>query len=158
MASRYERYQYIYGNTARAVEEPVRIPDQREPEKKQKVQEPAKKTVVRHHRVVEFNSKFTVNLAIAVAAMVFICVLYLNGQFQLNQQIHNISAKRTELTALINENHAKKSNLEKKVDYEELKEYAKDKLNMIVPGEKNTIYYNGTDSDYVRQYEEIPQE
>ena len=158
MASRYERYQYIYGNTARAVEEPVRIPDQREQEEKQQVKKPAQKPVARHHRVLEFNSKFTVTLTAAVAAMVLICMVYLNGQYQLNHQIRSISAKRTELTTLVNENHAKKSNLDKKVDYEEIKESAKDKLGMVVPGEKNTIYYSGADSDYVRQYEEIPQE
>ena len=136
MASRYERYQYIYGNTARAVEEPVPEPKEQEPKR----QQPARKKVVRrNHRVLEFNSRFTKTLTAAVAAMVIICVTYLHGQYQLSHQIHSISAKRTQLTALVNENHAKKSNLNKSVDYDSIKEYAKDKLGMVVPGEKNTI-------------------
>lgn len=155
MASRYERYQYIYGNTARAVE--VAVPERREREPEPIVKQPAKKNVVRRsHRVMEFNSRFTLTLTTAVAALVIICVTYLHGQYQLSHQIQNISAKQTKLTALINENHAQRSNLTKSVNYDSIKEYAKTELGMVVPGEKYTIYYDGASSDYVRQYEDIP--
>lgn len=152
MASRYERYQYIYGNTAPAVEEPVPERREREPE----VTRSTKKVVRRTHRVMQFDSRFTLRLTTAVAAMVIICVTYLHGQYQLSHQIQSISEKRTKLTTLINENHAQKSNMSKSVDYDSIKEYAKNELGMVVPGEKNTIYYDGASSDYVRQYEDIP--
>lgn len=154
MASRYERYQYIYGNTARAVE--TAVPERREREPEPRVKQPVRKVVKRNHRVMEFNSRFTLTLTTAVAALVIICVTYLHGQYQLSHQIQSISAKQTKLTALVNENHAQRSNLSKSVDYDSIKEYAKTELGMVVPGEKYTIYYDGASSDYVRQYEDIP--
>lgn len=153
MATRYERYQYIYGNTARAVE--VTVP---EPEKEQKreQQRAPKKKVKSNPRVLEFNGRFTATVAMAIVAVVVICVTYLHGQNQLNNQAKAISSKRAALTALINENHALESNLDKKVNYDEIKVYAQENLDMIIPSENDTIYYEGTSSDYVRQYAEIP--
>ena len=153
MASRYERYQYIYGNTVRAEEAVVPEPNQQE----EQVRQPEKKKQASGSRkVTDFSKSFTKTLVVAVAAMVIICISYLHGQYQLNNQIREISAKQTELAALINENHAKKSSLDQVVDYDEIREYAKEKLGMVTPGEKNTIYYDGAASDYVRQYEDIP--
>lgn len=153
MASRYERYQYIYGNTVRA-EEAV-MPEPNQPE--EQVRQPEKKKQATGNRkVLDFNRSFTKSLSIAVAAVVIICISYLHGQHQLNNRIREISAKQTELATLISENHARKSNLDKVVDYDEIREYAKEKLGMVTPGEKNTIYYDGAASDYVRQYEDIP--
>ncbi|MDO4554317.1 MAG: septum formation initiator family protein [Lachnospiraceae bacterium] len=155
MASRYERYQYIYGNTVREVEEPVLEPKRKEqPEERR---QPKKKRVVKSNpRVREFNAAFTMTLTVAVAALVIICAAYLQGQHQLSEQIQSISSKRTELTTLISENNSKRANLEKSVDYDSIKEYAQETLGMSVPGEESTIYYEGASSDYVRQYEDIP--
>ena len=150
--SRYERYQYIYGNTARAVEVPVEEPVKKQPERQTKT----RKKVKSNKKVLEFNGRFTATVAFAVVALVFICVTYLHGQYQLHNQMSSISSKRATLTALTNENHAMASNLDKKVDYDEIKAYAKEHLGMMEPTEKNTIYYEGTSSDYLRQYAEIP--
>jgi cell division protein FtsB len=159
MASRDERYQYIYGNTARAVAEPepVEAP-KKEPERRQPASRPAQRPIRSNQRVLEFNSRFTVTLSLAVTAIVVICVMYLHGQAKLDRTVSELSTKRTELTSLLSENHALSSNLDKKVDYDEIKEYARENLNMITPGEKYTIYYENAGSEYVRQYEDIPQE
>ena len=42
-----------------------------------------------------------------------------------------------------------------KVDYDVIKQQAME-LGMVLPTEQNTIHYEGTPSDYVRQYAEIP--
>lgn len=151
--SRYERYQYIYGNNARTVEVEVEEPVRKQRETQQRT---TQRKVKSNPRVLEFSGRFTATVGLSVAALVFICVTYLNGQHQLNNQISSISAKRAELTSLINENHALASNLDKKVNYDEIRTYAEESLGMIAPNEGNTIYYEGTSSDYVRQYAEIP--
>lgn len=152
MASRNERYQYIYGNTARTMEEPASEPRKREGG----ASEPQKRAK-RRPRVREFNSSFTGILSFAVAMLVVICIFYLHGQAQLEQQIQDISVKRTKLASLLNENHEIQTELNKNVDYDELREYAEKNLGMTVPDEEHTIYYDGADPDYVRQYEEIPE-
>ena len=151
--SRYERYQYIYGNNARTVEVEVQEPVRKQRETQQRT---TQRKVKSNPRVLEFSGRFTATVGLSVAALVFICVTYLNGQHQLNNQISSISAKRAELTSLINENHALASNLDKKVNYDEIRTYAEESLGMVAPNEGNTIYYEGTSSDYVRQYAEIP--
>lgn len=151
--SRYERYQYIYGNTARAVEVPVEEPVKQQPERQKKT---TKTKVKSNRKVLEFNGSFTATVGLAVVSLVIICVTYLNGQHQLNNQISSISSKRAALTALTNENHALASNLDKKIDYDEIRTYAEESLGMVMPSESNTIYYEGTSSDYVRQYADIP--
>ncbi len=151
--SRYERYQYIYGNNARTVQVEVEEPVRKQRETQQRT---TQRKVKSNPRVLEFSGRFTATVGLCVAALVFICVTYLNGQHQLNNQIRSISAKRSELTSLINENHALASNLDKKVNYDEIRTYAEESLGMVAPTEGNTIYYEGTSSDYVRQYAEIP--
>lgn len=151
--SRYERYQYIYGNNARTVEVEVEEPAKRQRETQKKA---TQRKVKSNPRVLEFSGRFTATVGLCVATLVLICVTYLSGQHQLNNQIKSISSKRAELTSLINENHALASNLDKKVDYDEIRTYAEESLSMVDPTEGNTIYYEGTSSDYVRQYAEIP--
>ena len=152
--TRYERYQYIYGNTARAVEVevPVETPKEREQHRVRKESKP----VIRSNRaVLEFDGRFTMTVAVAVFAVVALCITYLFGQSQLNQQAKEVASKRTKLAALVSENHAKESNLDKKTDLDEIRTYAAEELGMIEPSEQDTIYYEGTPSDYVRQYAEI---
>ena len=152
MNDRYERYQYIYGNTVRTVEAPVMEPV----EKQKKEQKTKTKTKVRSNpKVLEFNGRFTALLAVSIVAVVLCCVTYLYGQSMINDQMNRIARKQTTLSTLRSENQAREANLDAKVDYDAIKQQAGE-MGMISPGEESIIYYEGTPSDYVRQYAEIP--
>lgn len=154
MSDRQERYQYIYGNTVRKadVTAPVYEPTRRTEEvQKEKV----RKTVKHNPKVLEFNGRFTAVLALSIMAVVLFCVTYLYGQSLLGNQMNQIARKQTSLAALRSENQSLEANLEKKIDYDSIKVQAAE-LGMTTPTEQNTIYYEGTPSDYVRQYAEIP--
>lgn len=152
MNDRYERYQYIYGNTVRTVEAPVMEPV----EKQKKEQKTKTKTKVRSNpKVLEFNGRFTALLAVSIVAVVLFCVTYLYGQSMINDQMNRIARKQTTLSTLRSENQAREANLDAKVDYDAIKQQAGE-MGMISPGEESIIYYEGTPSDYVRQYAEIP--
>lgn len=156
MNDRYERYQFIYGNTVRTVE----MPEEQPTEKRRPEQEPQRrtKTKVKYNpRVLEFNGRFTALLAVSIMAVVLFCVTYLYGQSLLHKQMNVISRKQTTLTTMKSENQSVKANLEKKVDHEEIRQRAEE-LGMVTPGEDQTIYYEGNPSDYVRQYADIPSE
>ena len=154
MSDRQERYQYIYGNTVRKVDvaapayEPVSRPEEVH-------RRPVKKTVKHNPKVLEFNGRFTAVLALSIMAVVLFCVTYLYGQSVIGNQMNQIARKQTTLATLRSENQSLEANLEKKVDYDAIKEQA-GALGMVTPTEQNTIYYEGTPSDYVRQYAEIP--
>lgn len=154
MSDRQARYQYIYGSTARALEAevPAAKPERREQETTKRTAQPK----VKHNpKVLEFNGRFTAVLALSIMAVVIFCVTYLYGQSVLEKQMNQIARKQTTLATLRSENQSLEANLDKKVDYNALKEQAVE-LGMTVPEEQNTIYYEGTPSDYVRQYAEIP--
>ena len=152
MNDRYERYQYIYGNTVRTVEAPVMEPV----EKQKKEQKTKTKTKVRSNpKVLEFNGRFTALLAVSIVAVVLFCVTYLYGQSMINDQMNRIARKQTTLSTLRSENQAREANLDAKVDYDAIKQQAGE-MGIISPGEESIIYYEGTPSDYVRQYAEIP--
>lgn len=154
MSDRYERYQYIYGNTARAVEMPVEEPVTKQ-EEKQKKNVKTKAKVKHNPRVLEYGSRFTAIVAVSIIAVVLFCVSYLYSQSLLGDQMSAIARKQTTLATLKSENQSLEANLEKKVDYDSIKEQAGE-LGMVVPTEQDTIYYEGTPSDYVRQYADIP--
>ena len=145
MNDRYERYQYIYGNTVRTVEAPVMEPV----EKQKKEQKTKTKTKVRSNpKVLEFNGRFTALLAVSIVAVVLFCVTYLYGQSMINDQMNRIARKQTTLSTLRSENQAREANLDAKVDYDAIKQQAGE-MGMISPGEESIIYYEGTPSDYV---------
>lgn len=156
MNSRYERYQYIYGSTARAAEVPEQEPERSQTGPQKKTKTPVRKKVKPNPKVLEFNSRFTAVLAVSITIVVLFCLSFLYGQSILHDRMSNIARKQTILSTLKSENQSLAANLEKKVDYDAIKEQAAE-LGMIVPTEQDTIYYEGTPSDYVRQYAEIPE-
>ena len=153
MSDRQARYQYIYGSTARALE--VEMPAEQPVRKQQQTKKTAQPKVKHNPRVLEFNGRFTAVLALSIMAVVLFSVTYLYGQSLLGEQMNQIARKQTTLATLRSENQSLEANLEKKIDYDAIKKQAVE-LGMVVPEEQNTIYYDGTPSDYVRQYAEIP--
>lgn len=152
MDDRYETYQFIYGNTARTVEAPAEQPEeQKRPEEHRRT----RKTVKHNPRVLEFNGRFMKMLTVSIIAVVVICVAYLYGQSIIQKQVSSISAKQTKLSTLKSENQSMEANLDKKVDLDAIRQQA-EKLGMVTPEEEQIIYYEGTPSDYVRQYADIP--
>ncbi|MGN0466921.1 MAG: hypothetical protein ACI4F9_11330 [Lachnospiraceae bacterium] len=163
---RLERYQLIYGNNVRKLdEEVVHIPEPREnqtpvvtnkqtKQKKKRVSSYVKRN---REKAMEFNASYTVVLTVALTAIVIICIAYLTGQNKLNTQINLITSKQKELAAIVNENHAKKANLEKSIDLEEIRDFAINSLGLQEPTQSQIIYYDGVNADYVKQYEQVPE-
>lgn len=59
------------------------------------------------------------------------------------------------LNMKVNENYVKIDAIKSEIKFEELKMKAYMEFNMITPTEKNIIYFDKTDSGFVRQYENI---
>lgn len=163
---RLERYQLIYGNNVRKLdeEEVTHVPEPKEsqtPVIKKKEAKQKKKRVSRYvkrnrEKAMEFNAGYTAVLTVALVAIVIICIAYLTGQNKLNTQINLITSKQKQLATMMNENHAKKANLEKSIDLEEIRDFAINSLGLQEPTQDQVIYYDGVSSDYVKQYEQVP--
>jgi cell division protein FtsL len=145
-----ERYELIYGNTARVME-PAPEPVKPKAPKKQ----PKKRTKTRTQHVfdIEWRSK---SVYVAVVVLALMCISYVNlsaGNIQLRKDIATL---KTELNVAQIENDDLEAEIYNETDYDSIKQTAISKLGMTKPKKSHIIKFSTTDSDYVRQYSSIP--
>ena len=159
MEAKRQRYQYnnysIDGNNARKLQV---IPGYNEPE----VLEPRKLPVREKRRKpkadigIDLFSVFFLTLAIAVT--LYTCINYLQVQSGLTEQNKEIAELEHSLLKLQNQNKDALSELNTSLDLAHIYKVATKELGMVYPKENQIITYKSNLSDYVRQYEEIPEE
>ena len=160
---------YVDGNTVRKLapdpyerksreEERERIRQERERARREEKRKNNQKIAIQNReKVLKLDLKYTLFLAIAVAATLLICIYYLSLQSQLTAQTKSISSLKSELNALTDENLATQERINNAIDLEKVYEVAKGELGMDYATKGQIIYYSGTSDDYVKQYKEIPQ-
>ena len=90
------------------------------------------------------------------AVMLFmglLCFRYIQLQTEVNTRIHKIEVQ---LDKLRQKNDALQNAINTSVNPEEVYEIATKELGMVYPGENQVIEYKKSESEYVRQYENIP--
>ena len=71
-------------------------------------------------------------------------------------RIHNIETIEKELEFLKSENDALETRINTSLDLDYVYRVATEELGMVYPNKNQVILYNKTESEYVRQYEDIP--
>ena len=94
-------------------------------------------------------------LAMVVAGSALIN--YVQMQFQVTNNVKQIAQLESELITLTQTNDETHAKIVNSVDLEEVRKIAMGQLGMIYPEEGQIITYSNSGSDYVRQYEDIPQ-
>lgn len=150
------RSAYVYGNTAPAYK-PHR--DQAAPARRQ-VRQPA----VHHHTVrrnqekaLQMDLPYVLALTIAAACVLFICVNYLHVQSGMAARIRNIEILEQEVEQLKAENDALETSINTNIDLDHIYEVATQELGMVYANRGQVLMYDKTESEYVRQNEDIPQ-
>jgi len=98
-------------------------------------------------------------ISFMVAALLVVCVVligYIKLQSDITNRITHISEMESELNELKLANDETYTKIMSSVDLEEIKRIAINELGMRYAGEGQVITYSGEGSDYVRQYDEIP--
>lgn len=163
-----ERYQYIYGSNATRLDETGR--DAGKGAKRAGVTS-AKKAASRPERTVDaekeaailknrqklqaFDWKFTVVAAVAVLFCAAASLFYIDGTVRLNELSSQVSELKSEKAELMSKKAALQTEIDKSINLDEIRKFAKDDLHMIYPDPDHTIYYNDSASDYFRQYESV---
>lgn len=156
--ARQERYNLIYGNTARKMEaEPVRPEPER---RKKKVRHRARpKTSARtrqnQQKAMEIDFAFIRVLIAAVLVVTAVSLFYLSERAKLMEQREKLSDKREQLNTLQVENEDLNLEIEQSIDLGQIEKTAK-KYGMKEPSSSQIIHYDSTDVEYVRQYDDIP--
>ncbi|MBP5159285.1 MAG: septum formation initiator family protein [Lachnospiraceae bacterium] len=129
-------------------------PDRRPARRPEVVSEPE----VKLKRVWNIDMMHVLMLMIAVAALVFTCYRYLGTKAELSETGKQVTAMESKLQTLRSKNSSELAELNKPMDSEYLLSYAVTRLGMVYPNENTTFSYQVSDSGYVKQYEQMPEE
>lgn len=104
------------------------------------------------------NSGYVVFLGMAAVLCLVICVNYVKTQSRLTSYSKNITALQEELANLKEENNTKYNAVMDSVNLEEIREKAQKELGMVYASPEQIVEYDRPSTDYVRQYEDIPED
>ena len=146
---------YVYGNTVRAAEpkrETVR------PQQPSKHQQTVSRTVRRNQeKALQMDLPYVVMLTFAALCALYICVSYLHVQSSITARMHHIEQMEAELEQLRAENDALETSINTSIDLNKIYEIATKELGMVYAKKDQVLLYDKTESEYVRQYEDIPE-
>ena len=145
---------YVDGNVVRKVETAV-------PKKAPKPSEgEAAKTnrMIRKNRerAISMDFPYLIVFSAAMIAMLFLCANYIAIQSKLTSTIKQTQKNESNLEKLRNENDSLENMIATYVDLDHIYDVATNKLGMIYAKKNQVITYEKTESEYVRQFEDIP--
>ncbi len=174
-----DRYNYIFGSTARELVEfdyspehfsavPVRkkpVPEKKKERKKVPASRQKKMAEVRKKReeaaeknrdkMKSFDWKYTMVILLSLFFIVAGALLYLHEQNVMEEKTQQVYALKEEKVKLLSRRGALQSEIDKAVNLSEIEDFARNVLKMRYPDKSRTIYYTGETEDYFRQYESV---
>jgi cell division protein FtsL len=144
------RSAYEYGSTARQLNtaQPLRRDEETEESREQR--KARQKQIRRNNKI---NLMYTMVVASVAAVVFFICYQYLNVQAVAKANSDKIIELKSTLNSLKDDNDALESDINASIDYNAL--YVNE-LGMVYPGKDQVITYNSKESEYVKQYKDVP--
>ena len=132
---------YIHGSAAPKPEQ-----DWREEQLRRRRQQDIGKNVKKHHRIrrnqeraMYMDLPYVIMLTLASICTLYLCVNYLHIQ------------------SASTENDALETSINTSIDLNEIYEIATKELGMVYAKKDQVLLYDKTESEYVRQYEDIPE-
>ncbi len=155
--------EYIYGNTVRAAE-----PAEADYRRRQKKAAELERQTARYQRMnrrvrrnqekaLQMDLPYVVMLTIAAFCALTICVNYLHVQSSIMGRIHHIEELEREIEQLRSNNDALQTRINTEIDLDHVYKVATEELGMVYANKDQVILYDKTESEYVRQYEDIPE-
>lgn len=141
MAERKKKSPYIYGNTARRLQEELNAPRKILSNETRKNREKA------HH----MNIGYILFLSGALFACAIFLIGYVQKQSELTSKIAQVSKLEKELNTLKLSNDEMYTRIQSNVNLEEIRKIAIDELGMTYAEEGQVILYQGNKKDYMHQ-------
>lgn len=145
---------YVDGNTVRKL-------DRTEPEKKQirrKREDYKRSRRVRRNqaKALHMDGAYVFALTIAAVVTLLLCLNYLHIQSSITTRINNIEDLELKLENLKSGNDALQTRLDTYIDLDHVYKVATEELGMVYANKDQILLYEKSESEYVRQYEDIP--
>ena len=148
------RQDYIHGNTARVIQ-----PARGERNHKQKT---VRRKVVSYNvwrnqeKALHMNFPYVLMLTLAAFCVLVICVNYLQIQSTITARLANIEKLEKNVEQLKAENDAMETRINTSIDLDYIYKVATEELGMVYANRDQVLLYDKTESEYVRQDEDIP--
>ena len=155
--TRQERYNMIYGNTARKIEASTQ-PASTQPERKQRPRRKVQttpQTKQNQKRVQSIDLAFIKVLVAGICVIAAMSFFYLSERAQFMKQKSVLSDSKTQLNTLQVENEDMNLEIEQSIKFDTIETAAK-KYGMSKPDASHILRYESQDAEYIRQYGKIP--
>lgn len=160
MEANRRRYQYengtgyVEGNTVRKLRV---VPDIQREEEQYEVPQRRRQEKRQPKALSGINFASLLVLTVAIIATVYVCVNYLQLQYEVNRTQKRIVSMEKSIAVLSNENDAAYEAINSAVDLDYIYKVAVKELGMVYPNKNEVITYKSGSKGYVRQYEDIPE-
>ncbi|MCI8516283.1 MAG: cell division protein FtsL [Hungatella sp.] len=144
---------YIHGSVVRKIEPERRLSEEKRQKKTHKVSSRVRKN---QEKALRMDLPYLVVLLAASCCTLFICISYIQVRSAMTRRMENIKKLEQDIDALKSENDALQTRINTSVDLEYVYQVATEELGMVYAGKDQVRMYHQTESEYVRQYEDIP--
>ena len=141
---------YVYGNVVRQPNGPS--------ERNYPKRRASRQVRKNRKRAMDMNPVYAGFLVVSAICIVVVCVIYLQIQSEIVQRAEHITSLQEELADLKEENDTAYSAIEGSVNLQEIRAKAMNDLGMVYAADGHVIEYESPTSDYLKQYEEIPED
>lgn len=146
------------GGTAAPKLEPERRPEREVPIRRKKSGLYQRQQLRRNQeKAMALDLPYVFLLAAACICTLYICVSYLHLQSGITARMHNIEQLEAQLEKMKTENDALETSINSSIDLNRIYEIATKELGMVYAQRDQVLLYDKTESEYVRQYEDIPE-
>ncbi len=152
---------YVDGNTVRRVQTWEEI---RRREEYARTREEQRKKTLRSHAVRRnqerasfMNLRYVFVLAAAGVMTLFLCLQYLQVQSSITSRLAHIEEQELQLEHLRAENNALQTRIDTYIDLDYVSRVATQELGMVYAKPNQILLYEKTESEYVRQNEDVPE-
>lgn len=149
---------YVSGSTAPKLE-PVRKPEPRKKRKPEHRSEAHAVTVRRNReRALQMDFPYVFMLTVASVCALYICSRYLQLQSDISARVKHIDTLERQIEELKADNDALQTSINTSVDLDHVYKVATEELGMVYANKDQVRLFDKTESEYVRQYEDIPEQ
>ncbi len=107
-------------------------------------------------KALRIDLPYLVMLVAASCCTLFICVNYLQAQTVMTRRMDRIESLEKQVDSLRAENDTLQTRINTSVDLDHIYKVATEELGMVYAGKSQVRMYHQTESEFVRQYEDIP--
>ena len=150
---------YVHGNTVlkpKTQQVPSEHPEQKKRPKRHRESREALRVRRNQEKALQMNLPYVAALVAAACCSLYICVNYIRLQSGMTARMDTIKDLEQQLNTLKTENDALETRINIYVDLDYVYKVATEELGMVYANKDQVLMYDKTESEYVRQDEDIP--